>query len=235
MLHNHTVKKKHKAELKKALLYFSDIDEINPSTIRWSAIRYRRNNKTYRMLIGLCEFIIQGMLQTTDSGEYKLASFVEQEHMERLYEKFILEYYRKHYPKLKANSSHIKWALDDNYNDLLPTMKSDIMLSYGNKTLIIDAKYYAHMLQEQFGTPSQHSGNIYQIFTYVKNKAAEGGEVSGMLLYAEADENITPDNDYSMDGNKISVKTLDLNTDFSEIALQLDGIAERYFGKAAAS
>ena len=33
-----------------------------------------------------------------------------------------------------------------------------------------------------------------------------------------------------MSGNKISVKTLDLNCDFSEIAAQLDDIAIEHFG-----
>ena len=33
-----------------------------------------------------------------------------------------------------------------------------------------------------------------------------------------------------MSGNKISVKTLNLNCDFSEIAKQLNGIATEHFG-----
>lgn len=55
--------------------------------------------------------------------------------------------------------------------------------------------------------------------------------VSGMLLYAATDEAIQPNNSYQMSGNKISVKTLDLNRDFSEIAAQLNAIVEDHFGK----
>ena len=43
-------------------------------------------------------------------------------------------------------------------------------------------------------------------------------EVSGMLLYAKTDEEIIPNNQYLMSGNKISVRTLDLDCDFTEIA-----------------
>lgn len=50
-----------------------------------------------------------------------------------------------------------------------------------------------------------------------------------MLLYAATDEAIQPDNRYQMSGNKISVRTLDLNRDFSEIAAQLNGIIEEHF------
>jgi len=66
------------------------------------------------------------------------------------------------------------------------------------------------------------------IFTYVKNMdAANSGKVSGLLLYAKTDEEIVPDSDYIMSGNRISVKTLDLNTDFFNISRQLNAIAER--------
>ena len=50
-----------------------------------------------------------------------------------------------------------------------------------------------------------------------------------MLLYAKTDEEIYPDNEYRMSGNKISVRTLDLNCDFSEIATQLNKIVTDYF------
>ena len=84
------------------------------------------------------------------------------------------------------------------------------------------------MLAVQYDVNTLHSNNLYQIFTYVKNKSVEGGEVSGMLLYARTDEDIQPDNDYIMSGNKISVKTLDLNRDFSEISAQLNAIADAF-------
>ena len=84
------------------------------------------------------------------------------------------------------------------------------------------------------GVYTLHSGNLYQIFTYVKNKDAEFGDephrVSGMLLYAATDKAIQPDNSYRMSGNQISVKTLDLNLDFSEIAAQLNAIVDKHFG-----
>lgn len=79
-----------------------------------------------------------------------------------------------------------------------------------------------------------YSSNLYQIFTYVKNKEAEFGtkahQVSGMLLYAATDEAIQPDNSYQMSGNQISVKTLGLNRDFSEIAAQFNAIVDKHFG-----
>ena len=72
------------------------------------------------------------------------------------------------------------------------------------------------------------TNNLYQIFTYVKNRSYQFGEkentVSGMLLYAKTEEEIQPDNVYQMHGSQISVKTLDLNLTFAEIASQMDRI-----------
>ena len=151
---------------------------------------------------------------------------------------FILEYYRKEYPQITANASQIPWQLDDDMSAMLPVMQTDIMLTHGEKTLIIDAKYYAHSTQIQYDKHTLHSGNMYQIFTYVKNKEVELAdkphEVSGMLLYAKTDEDIYPENEYRMSGNRIEVRTLNLDGDFDSIKAQLDGIAERYFGIAAA-
>lgn len=53
-------------------------------------------------------------------------------------------------------------------------------------------------------------------------------KVSGMLLYVRTNEIIQPDSDYVMSGNKISVKTLDLNQEFNVIKDQLDLIVNRY-------
>ena len=234
LLLQHTrVDQAYKSDLKKELLFFSNVDTIDPTTIRWSAIRFQRNNNTYRMLISLCQLILEGMLLTTESGEYHLASFIDEQRMNRLYEKFILEYYAKECPQVTTTASQIPWALDDGIGTMLPVMQSDIMLTRGNEILIIDAKYYTYTMQAQYDVHTLHSGNLYQIFTYVKNKEAEFGsephQVSGMLLYAATDEAIQPDNRYRMSGNQISVKTLDLNRNFLEISAQLNHIVEDHF------
>ena len=230
LLRSGKVKREYKQSLKKELLYFSNVDLIDPKQVRWSSVRFHRNNQTYYMLIHICRLIIDGMLMTTKSGEYKLATFIDEQHMCRLNEKFILEYYRKHYPKLNASASQIPWAVDDDFTKMLPVMQTDIHLQKENDVLIIDAKYYSHTTQSQFNKNTIHSNNLYQIFTYVKNlDTNKSGNVAGMLLYAKTDEIVLPNNDYKMGGNQISVKTLNLDCEFAEIKIQLDGIVQKYF------
>lgn len=226
------ISKSRKKELRKLMVYFGDVEPIDLYTVNWN-IQYNRNNQTYRLLISICYLVVKGLLQTNSDGSTRLMEFVDEQRMCRLYEKFILEYYRKEYPDITANASQIPWQLDDGIGAMLPVMQTDIMLTYNEKVLIIDAKYYAHAMQSQYDTHTLHSGNLYQIFTYVKNKEIELSnqphEVSGMLLYAKTDETILPDNSYKMSGNKISVKTLDLGCDFAEISRQLNAIVEAYF------
>ena len=226
------ISKARKKELRKLLVFFDEVEPLNVYDINWQ-LQYNRNNQSYRMLISICYLVVKGLLQSNTSGGTKLMDFLDEQRMCRLYERFILEYYRKEHPEIRASASQIPWQLDDDFNFMLPVMQTDIMLSKGNTTLIIDAKYYGHTTQEQYGVHTLHSGNLYQIFTYVKNKDAEYGEhphnVSGMLLYAQTDESVQPNNVYHMGGNKISVRTLNLNCSFNEIASQLDGIVAEHF------
>lgn len=228
-----------KVALKKILVFFDGTDLLNPSEIQWSRLHYQRNNQNYEMLMNVCYFVIDGMLQTTEKGEYKMAAFSD-EHMARLYEKFILEYYHQHHTYLtEVKAGQVKWNLvGDNSEPMirfLPIMQTDIMLRLNERILIIDAKYYGRTLQKQFDKYTLHSNNVYQIFTYVKNQDKDNtGDVAGILLYAKTDEDITPDVMFNMGGNQIGAKTLDLNKEFSLIAAQLDKIAEDYFGVKAA-
>jgi len=230
-----TVSVNHKTALKKSMLFFGNVDRKEPTCFQWNRLRFEKNNQSYRLLLNICFFVLEGLLLTTEKGEYKMASFLDEQHMSRLYEKFILEYYRYHYPELRPAASQVAWNLDDGTDDFLPVMQTDITLggaASGGIILIIDAKYYTRTMQVQgqYDSRTLHSNNLYQIFTYVKNKdVGNTGKVAGMLLYAKPDEAITPDCDFRMSGNKISVKTLDLNIAFADIAAQLDQIALTYF------
>ena len=229
LLRHGNVSPKNKKLVRKLLLYFQNVTAVDPLHISWNTVSYPRNSPSYKMLINICQLIIKGLLLSTENGQYKLLLFLDDQQMYRLYEKFVLEYYKKEYPELNAKASYIDWDIGGDGNKMfLPAMKSDITLSFGVKTLIIDTKYYQRTMQTHtlFDSTTLISGNLYQIFTYVKNKdKSNSGNVSGMLLYAKTVEDITPDNEYIMGGNHISVKTLNLNSEWENIKSQLDSIA----------
>jgi 5-methylcytosine-specific restriction enzyme subunit McrC len=226
------INKSRKKELRKLLVFFTGINQLDVHSINWH-FQYNRNNQNYRLLMGICNLVLKGLLQTNTEGKSKLMDFLDEQRMSRLFEKFILEYYRKETPQIKAHASQIAWQLDDDFSEMLPIMQTDITLSKREKILIIDAKYYANTIQTRYDKQTLHSANLYQIFTYVKNKEAElkeiPHEVSGMLLYAKDNTDPYLDKTYLMSGNRISVKSLDLNLDFLSIRKQLDAIVDECF------
>ena len=189
---------KRKKELRKLLVFFDAVSVLDIRTIHWN-LQYDRNNQTYRMIIAVCRLILNGLLQTTSDGSTRMTEYQDDQAMARLYEKFILGYYQREHPELKAYSPQIRWAVTDGYDFRLPTMQTDIVINRKEtgKTLIIDAKYYSHNMQRKapFMVQTIHSANLYQMFTYVKNWPAALDEmVSGMLLYAGTDDAVQPNN-----------------------------------------
>lgn len=121
------ISKDRKKKLRKLMIYFKDVDTLDIHTINWRQ-QYNRNNQTYRMLISICHLVIEGLLQTKSDGSTKLMYFLDEQKMHKLYERFILEYYRKEYPQLKASASQIPWVLDEGDDSSLPLMR--VMLLY---------------------------------------------------------------------------------------------------------
>ncbi|MCD8209098.1 MAG: 5-methylcytosine-specific restriction endonuclease system specificity protein McrC [Bacteroidales bacterium] len=232
----------YKKELKKEMLYFSGVSELDPGNIPWSAVRFHRNNQSYYMLIYVCRFLLEDVLMATekDGDVYRLNSFIDDGRMYDLYEKFVYEYFRRHFPSLKPEyQKELRWALDDEGSeDILPIMRPDITLTAkdGSKVLFIDTKYYSQIMRDRWGTRGRfHSGNLYQIYSYVKNKRDSYDEkscpeVAGILLYARTDEQNLEERTFPMKGNDIGVLNLDLNREFPEIAGKLNSIVRDSFG-----
>lgn len=229
---------KSRYRLKRAALCFSDVDEIDAKQIRWSSLRYQKNNLHYVMLMNICRFVIDGMLMSDgDKGGNKKIRHIKYDELKlsKLYENFICSYYARHY-KLGAKAKEIDWAVDDvgsaTHLEQLPSMRSDVVLTGGDKVLIIDAKFYKNTMQEYYHHHSVNSANFYQIFAYVENAQIQerSRKVSGMLLYAKTDEEILPYLHVRIAGKDFAVRTLDLALPFKEIAAQLDGIVTDYFG-----
>ena len=234
-LRNPEVAKKQKDALRNTLPFFSSITDIDLSVVNWGRLQFHRNNRTYEMLMNICYMLWQSLLPTTDPGKTKFSIF-DEESMPKLYEKFILEYYRQHYPMLHATDKAILWDIPEDTNPsmirLLPGMHSDITLKHDGLTLIIDAKFYKHSLSNYMDKQMLHSANLYQIYTYVKNEDKAGsGKVSGLLLYARTTEETEPFLSVTMGGNLIEVRSLDLNRSFRDISTTLDSIVASNFGE----
>ncbi len=224
--------KRSKGELKKLLFYFNNVKQINLHNLDWSNIQYDRNNKTYELLICICYLAYEELFlleSDVHEGGVKIKKIHDSKAMAKLYEKFLLEYYRKHFPHFKPSATTINWNTKDFNDEYLPNMYTDVVLQYNNKKLVIDAKYYKDTLKARYKKKRINSENLYQIFAYVKNLDTENqGYISGLLLYAKSDDDV--DKTYIIDKNTISVKTLDLDQDFKYICQELDNIISIWLG-----
>ena len=223
------VTKPRRDAIKKILPFFSTIDMLNPSAIPWTTIHYQRSNQLYELPIHICAYVINRSLIDPNQEKQKLMMFSE-ENFNRLYEKFVLEYYRRHHSELKPNADVIDWNFDTAQStgwEYLPKMITDITLHKGEKTLIIDTKFYSQILRAKFDKNTYNSNNFYQISAYIANMDVHHtGNVSGMLLYAQTDNESIPDSKFQMRGSasKIYVRTLDLNQEFTNIRERLENI-----------
>lgn len=226
------VSKRRQASLRRLLPYFEEVSPIPPNSIRWNELHYHRANASYRMLLGVCELIVLGLLPNEEDGDSKLESWFTDEAMSTLYERFLREYFVLHHPELSPSAPLIDWAIDDGGTfglHQLPTMRTDLTLRRGANRLIIDAKYYGKSMQtNRFSAKSTvHSANLYQILTYVKNEdVGQTGNVAGLLLYAQTDARDQPELDVVMQGNRIGAQTLALNKPWPELQRQLESLID---------
>lgn len=215
--------------LRRLLPYLDAVTLIAPTSIRWDVLTYHRGNATYRLLLGVCELIVRGLLPAQNAGITKITSWVSDDAMSSLYERFLREYYTFHHPELSPSASVVAWDYDEACAlgaEQLPAMRTDVTLRRGPHALIIDAKYYGRSMQVgMWGKTTVHSANLYQMLTYVKNSDVDrDGSVSGLLLYARTDTATQPDLDVVVQGNRIGARTLDLNKPWDDLRAQLEDI-----------
>lgn len=228
LLRNGELAPARKDALRRLLPHLDTVTLIAPLAIRWSELTYHRANATYRLLLGVCELIVRGLLPTHDPGATKLTAWISDEAMSSLYERFLREYYAQHHPELSPSPRTVTWDLDEptHRSAQLPRMRTDVTLRHGGNTLIIDAKYYRQSMQTgAWGKSTIHSANLYQILAYVKNEdTRRDGSVSGLLLYARTNADEQPDLDVVVQGNRIAARTVDLNEPWEHLRDQLEGI-----------
>ncbi len=213
--------------LRGALAYMQDVQVIDqPNRIRWSGLRYHRNNKTYELLMNVCYMIVQQKLINPRDGEFELAIFDDAQWFSALFEHFLLNYYRRHFPQLEASAKRIR--PEASAPSFLPSMLTDVTLSYKGKVHVIDAKCYGRIFTMRYSGKILSADHVRQIYYYASH--AGGPEnVSAMLIYAGTGEKhvneIWVDNGYTL-----GCLTLDLTKRFEDISASLDSVVEGAFG-----
>ncbi|MEJ2444770.1 MAG: hypothetical protein P8Y42_15185 [Exilibacterium sp.] len=196
-------------------------------------VQLNTNNRFYRFLLNVCEITIASWLVDERTGRYHFRDFVRDDNaMGRLYENFILNFYKIHLKNASVKKEKIKWnasSATDPELKYLPSMETDISIRYAQRCLIIDAKFYSKTLQTYYDKESIHSANLYQIFSYLENLRSRGGgdeNAEGMLLYPAIDKRIRET--YNLGKRRIHICTLDLNAEWRYIHRELLDIPKAF-------
>lgn len=227
-------------ELKNKLIilnrYFIKIKDIKINNNTFKSLKYHRNNIHYKFIINICKLVYNNLILDKNYNENSGRFYIdknENKTMHRIYEKFVLNYYKINYQNFTVKSQPIKWQIkNDNFN-FIPNMKTDITIYNKEKCLIIDTKFYKEILKEHKGKKMIRPSHIYQIYAYMNNIKFKGN-IKGILLYAGTNEIINKNYqkekfDYKIQDKYFSVKILDLNKKWENIKKQLNEIVEEHF------
>ncbi len=108
-------------------------------------------------------------------------------------------------------------------------METDVTLSWPDRKLILDCKYYKHAFSKRTYSEDQEvtrfkTDNLYQIFAYLMNKRnhEDWEDVEGMLLYPTTTEDFR--HDLCLHGNRLQVLSINLNQNWMQIEDDLKAI-----------
>ncbi len=210
-----------RAEVRSAYTKLDGVSVVPLSRRMFRQVHLDRNRRYYRFLLSVCRLIHEQLLVDERSGDATFTDFSE-ERMEKLYEDFIIGFYRREQGRYRVNHQGrtIAWVDEgtpDHQRSKLPRMEADVILEAPERRIIMDAKYYREALGGRYGG-KLHSNNLYQLLTYLRNReatAGPGARHEGMLLYPTVDAPVAVD--VCLEGFPIRARSIDLAQNWHNI------------------
>lgn len=214
-----------RGEVRNAYTKLDGVSVVRLNRRLFQQVQIDRNRRYYRFLLSVCRLIHEQMLVDEQSGEARFTEFSD-ERMERLYEDFIIEFYRREQKRYRVNhrGRTIPWVDEgtpDHQRSRLPRMEADVILEAPDRRIIMDAKYYQESLGGRYGR-KLHSNNLYQLLAYLRNREATepaGPQHEGMLLYPVVDTALAAD--VCLEGFSIRARSIDLAQDWRNIHAEM--------------
>jgi 5-methylcytosine-specific restriction enzyme subunit McrC len=142
--------------------------------------------------------------------------------MAAVFEDFVRNFFRIEQRDFSVRREHIQWdaqALTLESAQYLPEMHTDVTLRSNNRTIVIDTKYYPEALVEHHSQKRIRSDHLYQLYAYLKNCKSQVRLPEGILLYPTTTQVL--DLSFVIGGNKLRVKTLQLDQPWQKIHAEL--------------
>jgi 5-methylcytosine-specific restriction enzyme subunit McrC len=200
------------------------ISDIRLERSAFARVQLHRNSAYYDLVLKVAALAFDCLLPDPISGTLAFQDILRDERkMAKVFEHFVRNFYRSEQSAFDVLPLSISWDAEPisvTGAGRLPSMITDVYLEGPVRRIIIDTKYYANSLQKSFhGSESYHSGNLYQLFAYLKNAAGADerfASCEGMLLYPQVGEALLES--YEVQGHPITIATIDLAQPWRKIS-----------------
>ncbi len=223
-----TIDKELRKDVRSSYWRFGIVRDINLELSLYYQVRIHRNNSFYELLLKISKLILENTVLDEKTGKYHFKEFFGSEKaMANLFESFVRNFYKKEQSQYRVCQEDIKWdakEIDGASKEKLPKMQTDITLESGDRKIIIDTKYYVEALVSRFDSEKFRSGNLYQLYSYLRNIESKAGHplnpvCEGVLLYPTVENSL--DEKFRMGSHVLRIKTVDLNKNWKNIKMEL--------------
>lgn len=215
------LEKERSAELRTLREPLLGVRVIPPRPRDFRACRFNSHQRLYRFILHVCELLHLRLLPERAVSPWRVRDFFQdEERMPKLFELFVRRFYQRHLPGAKVGATQIGWDVichDDESRMGLPMMKTDVVMEWPDRKIILDCKYYRAAFAQNYGVEKLHADNLYQLYAYMRNQAAQPGwqHVEGVLLYPAGQRHFNLR--YTFGNHRVRVVSLNLSRSWQEI------------------
>ena len=220
-----------RSEVEALVRRMSEIDRVHVSD-RMIATEMRklgRNEREYRLIMLICRLLNRPRLPVDDAdgSRFRDVEFLQKE---RVYEKFVANFYRYHHGDqwLVEPQRQFRWpeTLDPVGTMKLPVMRPDIVMRHRetDRVFVIDTKWSGTVSGGRYDKRVK-TGDLYQVWSYLSSQEHQGwgrdfANSTGILLYAQPYSG--PESlETRIRSHPFRVHTLDLSQDWRSIECDL--------------
>lgn len=201
-----------------------DLIDLTPALV--SRHLLMQNDHDYRLMLAVCEFILQRQMPLEAEGPYPHPG-LDREGLilHRVYERFVANFYRMSLKGWTVTAQkRLDWHAQES-NEHLPSMVPDLVLQEDRtgRMIVLDTKFTAGSLVENaWGRPVYDSSHLYQLYAYLRSQehlSEAHRTAEGILLYPAARSHFSES--IPLQEHLIRMECVDLAVPWQQVERQL--------------
>lgn len=226
MLRSKQIDRENITRIRRHLSLFDQVQSVDLGESLFRKVSFHSHNQYYKFIFELSRLIYRSVSISVNNQEIHLKNFINSKsEMFRIFESFVLNFYKRELLGSKVGrDSRLKWNVNQEtalFLERMPELNTDISIFYSDETFVIDTKFYVEALvANRSNNKKYRRDHLSQLMEYLRISEREYGKPArGMLLYPTVGQDINDSG--KIEGFKISVCTVDLSKDWSEIKSRL--------------